>query len=124
MEGRAGRFGHPLAAIEAGIATIYQELDLVPGLTVAENIFLGHEISAGGFSRGVRPTSGPRRSWRRLGHQEISPSRLVGDLSPAGQQVVSMARALSHEVDLLILDEPSAVLDHGEVENLFRVVRA
>ncbi len=122
-KGKPVRFGHPNAAIDAGIATIYQELDLVPGLTVAENMFLGHEVSAGGFTRRGRTNRRAQEILDRLGHHEISPSKLVGDLSPAGQQVVSMARALSHDVDLLILDEPSAVLDQGEVENLFRVVR-
>nr|WP_134768796.1 sugar ABC transporter ATP-binding protein [Nocardioides sp. 1609] len=123
-KGLPARFGNPQAAIDAGVATIYQELDLVGGLTVAENIFLGHEVSTGGFSRRGAANARAREILARLGHSEISPSRLVGDLSPAGQQVVSMARALSHEVDLLILDEPSAVLDHGEVENLFRVVKS
>ncbi len=122
-KGKPAKFSNPQAAIDAGIATIYQELDLVDGLTVAENIFLGHEISTGGFSRRAAANTRAKEILARLGHSEISPSRLVGDLSPAGQQVVSMARALSHDVDLLILDEPSAVLDHGEVENLFRVVR-
>ena len=123
-KGKEVRFGHPQAAIDAGVATIYQELDLVPGLTVAENIFLGHEISAVGFSRRAATNRRAQEILGRLGHGEVSPSQLVGDLSPAGQQVVSMARALSHDVDLLILDEPSAVLDSGEVENLFRVIRA
>jgi ribose transport system ATP-binding protein len=59
----------------------------------------------------------------RLGHSEISPTKPVGHLSPAKQQVVSMARALSHETRLLVLDEPSAVLDQQEVDNLFRVIR-
>ncbi|QSR24924.1 sugar ABC transporter ATP-binding protein [Nocardioides aromaticivorans] len=123
-KGEEVRFGHPQAAIDAGVATIYQELDLVPGLTVAENVFLGHEISTVGFSRRAATNRRAQEILARLGHGEISPTQLVGDLSPAGQQVVSMARALSHEVDLLILDEPSAVLDSGEVENLFRVIRA
>ena len=60
----------------------------------------------------------------RLGHSEISTTRLVGDLSPANQQIVSMARALSHDTRLLVLDEPSAVLDQQEVDNLFRVIRS
>jgi ribose transport system ATP-binding protein len=123
-KGEPTRFAHPLAAIKAGVATIYQELDLIPDLTVAENIFLGHELSTAGFSRRAATNKRAREILARLGHGEISPTRLVGELSPAGQQVVSMARALSHEVDLLILDEPSAVLDHGEVENLFRVIRS
>jgi ribose transport system ATP-binding protein len=113
----------PMAAIDAGISTIYQELDLVPGLSVTENIFLGHEISRAGFSRRHRATEKARALLARLGHGEIAPHRLVGDLSPAGQQVVSMARALSHDTRLLVLDEPSAVLDQEEVDNLFRVIR-
>ena len=60
---------------------------------------------------------------RRLGHPEIPPTRAVGRLVPAAQQIVSMARALSHDTRLLVLDEPSAVLDQGEVDNLFRVIR-
>ncbi len=59
----------------------------------------------------------------RLGHSEISPTRIVGELSPANQQIVSMARALSRDTRLLVLDEPSAVLDQEEVKNLFRVIR-
>jgi ribose transport system ATP-binding protein len=89
----------PVAAMRLGIATIYQELDLVEGLSVAENVFLGHEPTTAGFV-----------------------VRLVGDLSAAQQQIVSMARALSHEVRLIVMDEPSAALDPEEVDNLFRIV--
>jgi ribose transport system ATP-binding protein len=113
----------PVAAMKLGISTIYQELDLVPDLTVAENIYLGHELSKGGFTQRAAAASNTRAIMERLGHPEIAPSRTVGSLSPAGQQIVSMARALSHDTKLLILDEPSAVLDQGEVHNLFRVIR-
>ncbi|WP_457205516.1 sugar ABC transporter ATP-binding protein [Nocardioides sp. P5_C9_2] len=113
----------PISAIRVGISTIYQELDLVPGLTVAENVFLGHEQSVAGFSQRSQSNRAVRELMARLGHSEISPTRLVGSLSPAGQQIVSMARALSHDTRLLILDEPSAVLDQEEVDNLFRVIR-
>lgn len=123
-DGEEVRLGHPMAAIRAGISTIYQELDLVPGLSVAENIFLGHEKSRGGFTQRQRANRVARDLLARLGHPEIGPTRLVGSLSPAGQQIVSMARALSHDTRLLVLDEPSAVLDAEEVKNLFRVIRA
>jgi ribose transport system ATP-binding protein len=95
----------------------------VPHLDVAENIFLGHELSTGGFSQRARAHREARELLSRLGHLEIPTRRLVGDLSPAAQQIVSMARALSHDTRLLILDEPSAVLDQEEVKNLFRVIR-
>ncbi|MFI5808305.1 sugar ABC transporter ATP-binding protein [Streptomyces sp. NPDC051561] len=115
----------PIAAMRLGIATIYQELDLVEGLSVAENIFLGHELTAAGFV--VRGRAGRARAaalLARLGHPEIGPGRRVGSLSAAQQQIVSMARALSHDVRLIVMDEPSAALDPDEVANLFRIVAA
>jgi ribose transport system ATP-binding protein len=113
----------PQAAMKLGISTIYQELDLVPDLSVAENIALGHELSSAGFSQRSRTNKQARELLARLGHSEIPATRAVGQLSPAAQQIVSMARALSHDTRLLILDEPSAVLDQGEVDNLFRTIR-
>ncbi|WP_106814745.1 sugar ABC transporter ATP-binding protein [Microbacterium timonense] len=113
----------PQAAIELGIATMYQELDVVDGLTIAENIFLGHELSRGGFSRRSEAAKQTRELLRRLGHPGLSPHTEVGSLSAANKQIVSMARALSHDVKLIIMDEPSAVLDTEEVGNLFHVVK-
>ncbi|MFJ3718199.1 sugar ABC transporter ATP-binding protein [Streptomyces sp. NPDC090057] len=113
----------PIAAMRLGIATIYQELDLVEHMSVAENVHLGHEPTAAGFvvrGRAARTATG--LLLRRLGHPEIDPGRLVGDLSAAQQQIVSMARALSHDVRLIVMDEPSAALDPDEVDNLFRIV--
>ncbi|MEU9926153.1 sugar ABC transporter ATP-binding protein [Streptomyces anulatus] len=113
----------PIAAMRLGIATIYQELDLVEGLSVAENVFLGHEPTSAGFI--VRTGEGRLAAkvlLARLGHPEIDPARHVGDLSAAQQQIVSMARALSHDVRLIVMDEPSAALDPDEVDNLFRIV--
>ncbi|WP_240930747.1 sugar ABC transporter ATP-binding protein [Isoptericola sp. BMS4] len=114
---------HPVAALGHGIATMYQELDVVDGLTVAENIFLGHELASAGFTQRREVARRTRELMARLGHPEISPHREVGQLPAAGKQLVSMARALSHDARVIIMDEPSAVLDAGEVENLFRVVR-
>jgi ribose transport system ATP-binding protein len=122
-EGEEVRLTHPQAAMDLGIATIYQELDLVEGLTVAENIYLGHEKSRFGFSQRRSAARSAAGLLKRLGHPEISPSTEVGSLSAAGQQIVSMARALSHDARLIIMDEPSAVLDAGEVERLFHVIR-
>lgn len=113
----------PVAALRAGIATIYQELDVVDGLTVAENIFLGHELAQAGFTRRRQVRERTQELLDRLGHGDIPPHREVGRLSAAGKQIVSMARALSHDARLIIMDEPSAVLDSEEVANLFRVVR-
>jgi ribose transport system ATP-binding protein len=113
----------PQAALRLGIATIYQELDLVDGLTVADNIFLGRETSRFGITR---PAAANRRAGElltRLGHPEIRPTAEVGALSAAQQQMVSMARALSQDAKLIVMDEPSAVLDNEEVQRLFGVIR-
>ncbi|MFD9942258.1 sugar ABC transporter ATP-binding protein [Nonomuraea sp. NPDC059023] len=113
----------PIDAIRLGIATIYQELDLVDGLSVAENILLGHEKSSLGFVHRSATNRAATAVLARLGHPEIRPSTEVGRLSPAAKQVVSMARALSHDARLIIMDEPSAALAHDEVANLFRIIR-
>lgn len=113
---------NPVAAIDMGIATMYQELDVVDGLTIAENIFLGHELASGGVLHRAAAAKTTRELLKRLGHGDLSPHREVGTLSAAHKQIVSMARALSHDAKLIIMDEPSAVLDAEEVKNLFRVV--
>ncbi len=122
-EGEPVSLSTPQAAMQIGISTIYQELDLVPELSVAENIFLGHELTTAGFSQRAETKRRARELLARLGHPEIPVARSVGRLSPAAQQIVTMARALSQDTRILVLDEPSAVLDQGEVDNLFRVIR-
>ncbi|WP_300006799.1 sugar ABC transporter ATP-binding protein [Pseudonocardia sp.] len=121
--GETVAFASPQAADAAGIATIHQELDLVPGLSVAENVVLGHEPARLGFTRPRDAERIARDLLVRLGHPEIGPRRELGRLSAAGQQVVSMARALARDARLIVMDEPSAVLDPDEVRNLFRVIR-
>ncbi|WP_026412896.1 sugar ABC transporter ATP-binding protein [Actinomadura oligospora] len=116
------RSAHPTAAIGAGIATMYQELDLVEGLSVADNIFLGHERARFGFTRRRDAHRAATELLGGLGHGEIHPGAEVGRLPPAGRQVVSMARALSRQARLIVMDEPSAALAHDEVDNLFRVI--
>lgn len=113
----------PSDAMALGIATIYQELDLVDDLTVAENITLGHVPNTLGMVKRHTERQDARQLLARLGHANIDPNATVGSLSAAGKQIVSMARALSREVKLMIMDEPSAVLDQGEVERLFHVIR-
>jgi ribose transport system ATP-binding protein len=115
--------GDPAGSLKRGVATIYQELDLVPDLSVAESIFLAHEPRRW-------PVLDLNRMYResdalltRLGHESIPARAKVGKLRPAAQQIVSIARALSGEMRLLIMDEPSAILDDGEISTLFDVVR-
>jgi ribose transport system ATP-binding protein len=122
-QGEAITIADPTAALELGIATMYQELDVVDGLTIAENIFLGHERSTAGLLNVRDASKSARALLQRLGHPDLSPTREVASLSPANKQIVSMARALSRDIKLIVMDEPSAVLDSEEVRNLFRVVR-
>ncbi|WP_242658201.1 sugar ABC transporter ATP-binding protein [Klenkia brasiliensis] len=122
-DGEAVRLTDPQAAMKLGIATIYQELDLVAGLSVADNVFLGRERSRFGLSRPASAHRATTALLERLGHPEIRPGTEVGALSAASQQMVSMARALSQDARLIVMDEPSAVLDNEEVERLFDVVR-
>ena len=121
--------GHPIAPespIEAeriGLVMIHQELNLIPGLTVAENIFLGHEPTRGGFIRGdvMRRTSA--ELLRRV-QCDVDPDTPVAGLSVAGQQLVEIARALKEEARLLVMDEPTAALADNEIEALFEVIRS
>ncbi|CAM3672169.1 MULTISPECIES: sugar ABC transporter ATP-binding protein [Tsukamurella] len=128
LSGSRVEFRNPQDALSHGIATIYQELDLIDGLTVAENIYLGHEFSKGGVTAIGRTNAAAQALLARLGHPEISPTTEVGALPAAKQQVVSIARALSHLDDgemnrqVVIMDEPTAVLDSGEVDGLFDVI--
>ena len=120
--GEAVSLGSPVAALKRGIATMYQELDLIPTLSVTENVFLGHERARFGFVRPAAAAAETSRLLARLGHAEIPPGAEVGKLPAAAQQLVSMARALAHDTRLMVMDEPTAALAGDEVDNLFRIV--
>jgi ribose transport system ATP-binding protein len=115
--------GDPAGSLKRGVATIYQELDLVPDLSVAESIFLAHEPRHWPLLDLSAMYRESEALLVRLGHESIPVRAKVGQLRPAAQQVVSIARALSGNVRLLIMDEPSAILDEGEIATLFEVVR-
>ncbi len=115
--------GDPAGSLKRGVATIYQELDLVADLSVAESIFLAHEPRRGPLLDLDRMYRESEALLTRLGHDSIPVRAKVGKLRPAAQQIVSIARALSGDVRLLIMDEPSAILDDAEIGTLFDVVR-
>ena len=123
LDGRPVTIDSPTAALGLGIATMYQELDVVDGLTIAENIFLGHELARAGILTRRESNRRATELLSRLGHADLRPTREVGSLSAANKQIVSMARALSRDIRLIVMDEPTAMLDAAEVVNLFRVVR-
>jgi putative multiple sugar transport system ATP-binding protein len=114
---------HGIADSEkVGIAIIYQELALVPDMTVYENIFLGHEIRRGIT---VDWNETIKKSTEMLGkvRLDVNPDTLVKDLGVGKQQLVEIAKALSRNVKLLVLDEPTAALNENDCENLFSILR-
>jgi ribose transport system ATP-binding protein len=123
LAGATIRPASPLEAERSGLVMIHQELNLVPGLTVAENVFLGHEPTRGGLIRSESMRQGSRDLLRRL-LCEVDPDTRVGSLSVAEQQLVEIARALRQQVRLLVMDEPTAALSATEIEALFDVVRS
>ena len=112
----------PLAARHAGIAMIYQELTIAPHLTVAENILLGREEHAFGWIRRRKPRERVEAALARLGRPELHPDTPAGQLLPASRQLIEIARALAHEAQVIIMDEPTSSLGAEEIESLFRVI--
>jgi ABC-type sugar transport system ATPase subunit len=123
IDGKAVRFSSPAQARAAGVSAVYQELCVLPELTVAENIWLGQE---------------PRTRWKWLDRRALrdrteqllaawglplDPAAPAGDLNVATRQLVEIARALSTEARILTLDEPTAVLSNEERQRLFGIVR-
>ena len=113
----------PRAARDAGIVTIYQELNLVPELSVAENMYLGMELHRGPFldSRAMHKRARELLATRL--HLDIDPGTTVGKLGVGVQQMVEVAKALLHEADIIIMDEPTASLSPREIGDLFAIVR-
>ncbi|WP_350241070.1 sugar ABC transporter ATP-binding protein [Deinococcus sonorensis] len=120
--GQPVAFGSPLAAQRGGIATIYQEVNLVPLRTVAENIFLGREPRRYGLLQ--RPVMN-REAERLLGELglTVDVTQPLSSYSTAIQQMVALARAVSINARLVIMDEPTSSLNEREVETLFGVIR-
>ncbi|MGB8196561.1 MAG: sugar ABC transporter ATP-binding protein [Acidimicrobiales bacterium] len=116
-------FKSPRDALANGIVTIVQELAIVPGLTVAENVYLGVEVSTAGFVRRREL----RRRFRQLAKTvgfALSPDLRAGSLSIADQQKVEIMRALSRNASIVIMDEPTAALSGNETKALYEIIRS
>ncbi len=122
LDGRAIRPDSPKDAELAGISTVYQEVNLVPSLSVAENLTLGRDTTRGGFINWRRIRRHAREALARL-EVECDVEAELGSLSVALQQMVAIARALDMRARLLVLDEPTASLDEKEVAELFKIMR-
>ncbi|MEU0566171.1 sugar ABC transporter ATP-binding protein [Nonomuraea sp. NPDC005983] len=123
IDGRQVSFGHPLEAQRAGVAIIYQEFNLLPERSVAENVFLGREPSRAGLVDRAAMESATRQLLAELGETSFGPRDLVRRLSVAQQQVVEILKALSLDARIVVMDEPTAALAEHEVELLFQLVR-
>jgi len=123
LDGQAVRFANPSSAQHAGISVIFQEFNLLPQLSVAENIFINRE-----------PKRGPIIDWPTMYRRasdvldmlkiEIDPRAVVQSLSVAQQQLVEIARALSFKAKVIVMDEPTAALNDREVDRLLEIVRS
>lgn len=121
IDGAPVTLANPMAANKAGIGVIYQEFNLVPGLSAWENIFLGRETGLGFVHRRHE-----RRRAKELFDQIGVPIPMetpCGELSIAQQQVVEIAKALSQDVRLIVMDEPTAAITPQEVDRLFLIIR-
>ncbi|MCA9951086.1 MAG: sugar ABC transporter ATP-binding protein [Anaerolineales bacterium] len=122
LNGEVVNFANPREAQQQGIAAIYQEPSLFPDLSIAENILVGRQ-----------PVRGGRISWRQMNriasdlldrlHVKLNPRTKARNLSVAQQQMVEIARALSVDAKVLIMDEPTSSLTSNEVEELFNITR-
>ena len=121
IEGALKRFESVRDAEAAGIAVIYQELSLVKEMTIGENIFLGREPSRFGVIRWDELYSRARQLLDSL-RLPLDPRTPIRNLGIGQQQLVEIAKALSHEARLLVLDEPTAALTGAEVETLFNIL--
>ncbi|MCG8347143.1 MAG: ABC transporter ATP-binding protein [Chloroflexales bacterium] len=124
VRGKPTRVNNPHEAIALGIGMVHQHFQLVPVMTVAENVMLGNEITQGRFFLNRNRAIKQIREISQQYGLEIDPSALIADLPVGAQQRVEIIKALYRNADILILDEPTAVLTPQESDDLFAVMRA
>jgi ribose transport system ATP-binding protein len=122
IAGQPVKFRSPHEGTRAGISMIYQELDLVPQLTVEQNIFLGHTPSRGGFVDRASRRNRAKEALALVG-AGFKPDVRVETLSIANQQLAAIARSLTMNAKVIVMDEPSAALNERELERIFVVIR-
>ena len=119
--GEDGHFRGIAASQAAGISVVHQELNMMNHLTVAQNMFIGREPMKGPFIDDKKMIADSNAMFEKIG-VKIDPTVKLGTLTVGKQQMVEIAKAVSHECKLLILDEPTAALTQPEVEELFKIM--
>jgi putative multiple sugar transport system ATP-binding protein len=122
IDGQLQKYGSTQDSEKAGIAVIYQELALVPEMTIFENVFLGHEIRKG-VSVDINETIKQTVEVLKKVRLDVRPDTKVKYLGIGSQQLVEIAKALSRNAKLLVLDEPTSALNESDSENLFNLLR-
>ncbi|WP_353114815.1 sugar ABC transporter ATP-binding protein [Microbacterium sp.] len=123
MDGESIDLHSPAQAQRLGISTIHQELNLVPEMSIADNIFLGREIDSVGWVRRSRSVQHAQELLARVGLSHLDPRTPVSRCRLAEQQLVEVAKAISLDARVLIMDEPTSSLAEAEVQQLFTVIR-
>jgi len=121
IDGRRARPGSPLEANRLGVAVIYQELSLVPSMSVADNIFLGRLLTTAGMVKDRTQTAQAQRLLGQLG-VAVDVERFVEELPIGTQQLVEIAKALSYDAKVIVMDEPTSALSAPEVDRLFALI--
>lgn len=122
FKGKEVNFSSPKEAFDCGMAIVQQELSDIPYLTVAQNIFLGQEPCRFSFIKQKELISKAQAILDKLGFK-INPKKLMCRLSVADRQLVEIAKALSHDADVIIMDEPTSALDTEDTKRLFKTLR-
>lgn len=124
VSGEEVTFTNPKEAEKMGIAVIHQELNIIPHLTVTQNMFLGKELTYGksGVLNKKQMKKQTIASLNELGVTSIHPDQLAGELSVGQQQMLEIAKSLATEAKLIVMDEPTAALTEREIESLFNVI--
>jgi ribose transport system ATP-binding protein len=121
-DGKDVEFTNPREAQQAGIVIVHQELNMLSHLTVAQNIFIGCEYMKGTMIDDARMNAESTKLFERL-NINIDPTETMSKLTVGKQQMCEIAKAISHEAQVIVFDEPSAALTESEVSELFEIIR-
>lgn len=123
FKGKKVKINSPRKAQNLGISIIYQELNLMPHLTVAENVYIGREAKKNKLFIDKKKLNQKTKDFLNMLNINLDPQARVKDLTVAKQQMVEIIKALSYQAEVLIMDEPTASLTDSEIEDLFRIVK-